>query len=684
MRIVYVVLIFCILNACKSNSDGELVDKQEAFVKINADEYYDKVYASWLGQIIGNIYGLPHENQYIEEGRPDSLSTFGYSGWPLERMKTVNGAFSDDDTDIEYMYLLQMQKHGIEPTYEQLTLAWTYHIRDRVWLANRAALTAMSLGFRPPLTGNRKYNPHWFQIDPQLVNEIWAVTAPGMTNYACAKSAWAARITNDNWGIEPTIHYAAMYSAAFFEKDVERLIAIGVKALPEGSRFIETVEEVKRIHAKFPDPGDWRKARKEISDKFYQNEPIATRTMWNANLNAACGILALLYGKGDFKTTLDISCALCWDADNQAATMAGLLGIINGSKGLPRELLFPLDSLSWEKPFNDLYKNVSRHDLPDSRISGMARVTVEQAERIIVSKGGRIEQEEGEKFYWIPTDATFEPPLEIATIPNLNFEFGRSVNHHISTSLTAKKIQWEANGSSMPAGLSFKNGVISGTPTQDGEYQLSLTAKHGTQKTTQKIAFRVYGKNLAPLAKEIIAGVKKTDSERRDKMWITVGRNLFADEVSIINDGKWVGDKSVFYSIDDSTEPHEDFYGYLWEEAQTMGHIAFRTGPMEENGGWFKSLNVEFLNKDGDWESTDNLIIAPEMDTTNQVLKKGHFVEYQLSFSPVKSKGIRIKGEAGGGEHWMPESQNAYFTSITELKIFPPHNEKPGIDTADN
>ena len=77
------------------------------------------------------------------------------------------------------------------------------------------------------LSNSRDYNPNWFQIDPQLVNEIWAVTAPGMVDYATQNSAWAARITNDGFGIEPTIHYAAMYAAAFFE---ERLW-IGVQDL---------------------------------------------------------------------------------------------------------------------------------------------------------------------------------------------------------------------------------------------------------------------------------------------------------------------------------------------------------------------------------------------------------------------------------------------------------------------
>jgi hypothetical protein len=291
--------------------------------KISVEEYQAKVYASWLGQCIGNIYGLPHENKYID--KPGEMK-FPYGYADLRRMASANGAFSDDDTDIEYMYLLAMEEDGPEPSYRQLTHRWMYHIHDRIWLANRAALGLMYHGLTPPYTGMKAHNPHWFQIDPQLVNEIWAVTAPGMVRYAAEKSEWGARITDDSWGVEPTIHYGAMYAAAFFEKDVEKLIDIGTQSLPPGSRFAGVVEDMKQLYRKYPN--DIAAARKEMAEKYYVDEPADTKTIWNAILNGAAGILALLYGQGDFQKTLDYSCYLGFDADNQAATMSGLVAII--------------------------------------------------------------------------------------------------------------------------------------------------------------------------------------------------------------------------------------------------------------------------------------------------------------------------------------------------------------------
>jgi ADP-ribosylglycohydrolase/putative Ig domain-containing protein len=647
----------------------------EKYTKISAKKYEDKVYASWLGQMIGNIYGLPHENIYIDEPRPDSLSEFKYRGRALQQMLNANGAFSDDDTDIEYMYLLQMKKHGTEPSYAQLKEAWIYHIRERIWLANRAALTSMKYGLTPPITGSKEYNPHWFQIDPQLVNEIWAVTAPGMIEYACDKSGWAARITNDDWGIEPTIHYAAMYAAAFFENDINRLIDIGVEALPEDSRFAETVDEIGRIHARYPDPGDWRLARAELSEKYYINEPTATKTIWNANLNGACSILALLYGKGDFKKTLDMCCAFGFDADNQAATIGGLLGIVHGMEGIPKELVFPFDSLGWDKPFNDFYKNISRYDLPDSKITDIVKLTIEQGENIIIANGGKVLEENGIKSYLINKNAKFVPKLEMSQVPNLIFEVGQLVKYNIKTTIPNDRLNWELDATNLPEGLTFNNGSLTGIPVQQGEYKLKVTASSKFQKQSALITFVVFEKNIAKEASEIIAHVKKSTVERRDKMWLTVGRNLLSDNVSIINDGKLSGDSSVFYSINDSKSPHEDYYGYMWNQEKEIGNIIFRTGPMEENGSWFQSLRVEYLNDSGTWTSASNLDILPKFDTTNLALNKAHFMNFRLKFKPVKSTGIRIIGDAGGGTHWEKNSSNIYYTSITELSVYPPLKE---------
>ena len=118
--------------------------------------------------------------------------------------------------------------------------------------------------------------------------------------------------------------------------------------------------------------------------------------------------------------------------------------------------------------------------------------------------------------------------------------------------------------------------------------------------------------------------------------------------------------------------PREDFYGYRWEEPQTIGHLVFRTGTMEENGAWFTSLRAEYLDDSGEWTEVQALEVHPEFDTTNLELNKAHYTQYRLGFEPLRTTGIRIIGDAGGGSHWHAPSNGIHYTGITELAAYPP------------
>ncbi len=634
-------------------------------LKISVAEYKARVYSSWLGQCVGNVYGLPHENKYVDQPGPEKFP-YGYSG-NLDRLKTTNGVFSDDDTDIEYMYLMTMEKFGIEPTYDQFAGLWKYHVRDRVWLANRAALAAMHYGYTPPVTGSRAVNPHWFQIDPQLINEIMAVTAPGMVRYSAAKSGWAARIMDDGWGIEPTIHYGAMYSAAFFERDIQKLIDIGTAALPKGSRFAGTVEDMKALYRKYPK--DWKAARAEMAKKYYINEPADSKTIWNANLNGAAGILALLYGGGDFQRTLDLACAMGFDADNQAATMSGLLGLIVGRKGIPDALLFPLPELKWKEPLNDLYKNVTRFDMPDASLKDIAEREARQGEKIILKYGGKKVTENGQEYYLINPNAIFTAPLELPAGPMPNIEAGQKIVFEFPVSGGGSSLRWKVASGAFPKGLAFRDGKLSGVTSAPGVYFVTLELAQGAQKASRKFTLVVRDKNLASSARRILARVERADVKRRDAMRVTVPRSLFADTVDVIRDGKLFGDRSTFYSISADSGPQTDYYGYEWDKPQTVGLMAYHNGSVEESGGWFSTLNVEYRNAAGSWAPVEGLVINPRLPGGDQPFDKPHFVEYLLAFRPVQTTAVRIIGNAGGVARGGGRPAMT-FTSITELGAY--------------
>ena len=481
---ILLIIVFSILEIVPTNAQKGKV------LKIKLSDLKDKIAAAWIGEMVGNMYGLPHENKYILSPGLEKWP-YGYSK-SLDKLKKYDGAFSDDDTDVEYMYLLSMEKYGSEPTYEQLRDDWLYHIRDRVWLANRGALGLMHFGFTPPYTGNKEINPHWYQIDPQLINEIWAYTAPGMVKYAAAKSEWAGRITSDDWGIEPTIHYGAMYAAAFFENDIRKLIEIGLKELPQQGRYAQTVRDMIALHDKYPN--SWQDARAEMAKKYYIDEPDMTKTIWNANLNGACAILAMLYGNGDFQRTLDLSCAMGFDADNQAATVAGLMGVIYGMKGIPSKLYLPIEG--WKVPFNDRYINITRYDLPDASIKDIIDRTVKQCIKLVESKGGKLSGEKGKEVLSINSGALYNPPIEFSIGPAPRMEIGKVVDYYFSTP-NNRNYTWQMVSGTLPEGLTFDKGHLLGTPNKPGYYSVTLQIDNGITSIKHDFQLLVRNTNIA-------------------------------------------------------------------------------------------------------------------------------------------------------------------------------------------
>jgi hypothetical protein len=643
-------------------------------LKIPVATYEEKVYASWLGQCVGNVYGLPHENKYVDEAGPDRFP-YGYTA-SAARMREVGGVFSDDDTDFEYMYLLAMEAHGPEPTYEQVAAAWKRHVHDRVWLANRAALALMRVGYTPPVTGRRDRNPHWFQIDPQLVNEIWAVTAPGMVRYAADKSLWAASVTSDGFGVEPTVHYGAMYAAAFFEKDVAKLVDVGTAALPPGSRFASTVEEMKRLHRLHPE--DWRKARGEMAARHYRDEPLETKTIWNANLNGAAGILALLYGAGDFQKTLDLACAMGFDADNQAATMAGLVALALGPDAIPKGLLYPFPELGWREPLNDVYKNVTREDMPDASLRDMARRMARQGVANVLAHGGRRVVEDGVEYLVIDPDARFSPPLELPAGPSPLLEVGKAARFPLAVSAVADPREWRVLSGALPPGLELAGGEIAGAPAKVGAYRATIAVRQSGQEASRSYRLVVRPENLAPAARRVLASVSKTNVARRDALWLTLARSQYADDVEVIRDGVTTGRGATFYSIGDEQGPKKDHYGYEWTTPQGIGLLSFHSGSVEEVGGWFTSLDVQYRDAAGSWASVRGLTVEPPLTTGPLPFDKPHFVERLLAFEPVTTTAIRMIGDAGTAEHWRDPP--TFFTSIAELRVYAPVPGLPGDD----
>lgn len=375
---------------------------------ILADDLNDKMRGMWLGQLIGNMAGRTTEGHFAGSYPNPDLNV----PWII---KSVWDA--DDDTDIEYIAIHILETDGFDCNSQQIADQWNTHINGSgIYIANRQAWYLMGDGYLPPETGCRTYNQHWYSIDSQITTETLGALSPGLPQSAIELTGRFARTTNAGFPTHAAQLYAAMYANAFFEPNVVTLVTEALNAIPTTSRTHHVATDVLDWYQ--ADAGDdildWRQTRKRLYD-YYGGQYCYDRYYnWlESTVNTGATILAILYGRGDFKDTVQIAVLAGWDCDCNPATAGGLIGIINGFSHLPNDLT---DS----NICGDVYENVYRPYLPDpgqyipqyDTISNIASRLTNLAEQNILNNGGYISGTGTAKTYHIPDTITIIPEPE--------------------------------------------------------------------------------------------------------------------------------------------------------------------------------------------------------------------------------------------------------------------------------
>ena len=140
--------------------------------QIPVETVVDKIRGGLMGQIIGNLNGIPHEMKYIAE--PGNVRNYIPS--------LPAGARTDDDTDFEWVYIIEMQKsRNVFLSQDDITTFWRERINRGIWCANRYARYLMDIGLKPPYTGYVTLNPwSYFNVAGQFLSETFGLIAPAM------------------------------------------------------------------------------------------------------------------------------------------------------------------------------------------------------------------------------------------------------------------------------------------------------------------------------------------------------------------------------------------------------------------------------------------------------------------------------------------------------------------------
>jgi len=387
--------------------------------QIDRQEYQRNLRAMWQAQCVANWTGLRSEGRrtwapFLTDADWGS-TPFPEAPWAtLEYLTWLDPWPSDDDTDVEYVYLHALSGlNANRLTPSQIAGAWTAHVNTDIWVSNATARALMSRGVLPPMTAaaqgwarlpsGGQSGEHMLMIDAQLTTEFFGALCPGMPERALAMADLPIRTTAWGYAVHASQFYVVLYSLASQvntsltgEQQALWLVREGRKYLPETSVSSEVIDFVLADYLANPDKSDWESTRDKVYQRFQINAAANGTRYWGwfeSKVNLATGVIALLYGQMDFRRTVQIGTLSGWDSDNGTATMGGLIGLVQGPA-------FNKAGYGWGVLSDRYWISRTRQNLPDytpadpqaeDTFTLMAARMMPIADREIVSAGGQVD-----------------------------------------------------------------------------------------------------------------------------------------------------------------------------------------------------------------------------------------------------------------------------------------------------
>ena len=337
---------------------GKTVMPYGKTVTLSEDVLADKIRGGWFAQTIGCTYGGPTEFKFKGGLIQDNQPIIWYDNYIYDTFIEDPGLY--DDVYMDLTFLEVMAENGLDAPVKLYAEQFA-NADYKLWHANQAARYNILNGIMPPESGHWKNNPHADDIDFQIEADFIGMLYPGMLNSASECCDRIGHIMNYGDGWYGGVFISSLYSLAYICNDIPTLVREAVKIIPEGTKFRSCIDDVIKLHSKYP--RDWKQAWFEI-DKLHSFDIGCPEGVWNgfnidAVINAAYVVMGLLYGEGDFERTMDIATRCGQDSDCNPASAAGVLGVMKGYKAIPEKyrkaaekissIPFPYTSLSLDE-----------------------------------------------------------------------------------------------------------------------------------------------------------------------------------------------------------------------------------------------------------------------------------------------------------------------------------------------
>lgn len=324
--------------------------------ELPAAELEEKVLGGWLGRIAGCNLGKPVENG--EHWTPEHLRSYlelagawplrdyipaldpmppGYElrdNWPETTLGRVRGSARDDDIDYSILGLHLLERHGARLRTADVAEAWLLLLPfHQVYTAERAAYRSLVAG-EPVERAATTRNPYREWIGALIRGDAFGWTSPGRPRDALVGAYRDAALSHVGNGVYGELWAAAIVAAAFTASGVREAFDRSLLSVPPRSRLHEALSAVSGLY----DEGlGWDAALEVIHQRWGHYSWVHTIN------NAALAAAALLWGEGDYATTVGLAVQGGWDTDCNAATAGSVVGVLLGAGALPERFVAPLE-----------------------------------------------------------------------------------------------------------------------------------------------------------------------------------------------------------------------------------------------------------------------------------------------------------------------------------------------------
>ena len=376
----------------------------QEFRRLPLKVYRDKMKGAWIGQMAGVGWGAPTEFKFKGVIMPkDKMPP-----WDPDMINQ----FNNDDCYVEMTFLKTLEDYGLGVGIRQAGIDFA-NSRYGLAHANHYGRENLRRGIAPPDSGHPHFTQHADDIDYQIESDFSGIISPGMPNQVIALGDVFGHLMNYGDGVYAGQFVGAMYSEAYFESNIVKLIENALGCIPAESQYAEMVRDMLRWHRE--NPNDWQKTWQLVENKYHK-DPKYTHGLCckaggandgsiDVKLNGAYILMGLLYGAGDPDRTITIACRCGQDSDCNPSNAGGILFAILGTAKIPPRFTEKLDPKA-------------KFSYSDYTLPEVYKVSERLAWEGVRRAGGQVElNAAGDKFFVIPAQTPRPSPLEKSYAP---------------------------------------------------------------------------------------------------------------------------------------------------------------------------------------------------------------------------------------------------------------------------